>query len=159
GPRPGVLVVHDWMGVSDDTRERGRMLARLGYVAFVADIYGKNSRPKDAGEAMTLVKRYKADQKLMRSRAKAALAILQKSPLVDTKHLAAIGYCFGGTVSLELARSGAPRAGVVSFHGGLATATPKDAKNIKGRILALHGADDPFVKADEVQGFEDEMRQ
>jgi dienelactone hydrolase len=158
GIRPAVLIVHDWMGISDDTKQRAHMLAEMGYVAFAADIYGKGVRPKDASEAMNLAKTYKADQALMRSRATAALQVLQSNIAVDRSKIAVIGYCFGGTVALELARSGAPLAGVVTFHGGLATSSPNDAKNIKGKILVLHGADDPYVNADEVKAFEDEMR-
>jgi dienelactone hydrolase len=156
--RPGIVVVHDWMGISDDTKKRADMLAELGYVAFAADIYGKGVRPKDATEAGKLATQYKSDVKLLRARVQAALEVLESQPQVDKSKLAAIGYCFGGTTALELARSGAPLKGVVSFHGGLATPNPADAKNIKGRILALHGADDPYVNAAEVQGFEKEMR-
>src|SRR5437899_2871385 len=101
---------------------------------------------------------YKNDRKLMRSRATAGLEILRKQPLVDAKRVAAIGYCFGGTTVLELARAGTDIAGVVSFHGDLATPHPEDAKNIKCKVLALHGADDPFVKPEIVAAFENEMR-
>ena len=94
----------------------------------------------------------------MRTRAAAGLEVLRKQPLVDVQRLAAIGYCFGGTTVLELARSGADLAGVVSFHGDLTTPNPEDAKNIKGKILVLHGADDPFVPPAQVAAFEDEMR-
>ncbi|MCO6430461.1 MAG: dienelactone hydrolase family protein [Deltaproteobacteria bacterium] len=157
-PMPAVLVVHDWMGISEDTTMRARMLAELGYVAFAADIYGKGIRPANSDEAGKLAGKFKSEPALMRSRVKAALNVLQNHALVDDARLAAIGYCFGGTVALELARSGAPVAGVVSFHGGLATKSPEDAKNIKGRVLVLHGADDPLVPDTEVAAFEDEMR-
>jgi dienelactone hydrolase len=156
--RPGVLIVSDWMGIGKNSRARAEQLARLGYVAFVADIYGKGVHPKDGGEAGKLAGQYKGDRPLLRARVRAGLDELRKVSLVDAPRVAAIGYCFGGTTVLELARSGAPVAGVVSFHGGLGSPTPADAKQIKGKVLALHGADDPFVKEDEVKGFEEEMR-
>jgi dienelactone hydrolase len=156
--RPGVVVVHDWMGVSADTKKRVDQLAGLGYVAFAADIYGKGVRPKDGAAAGALAGKWKGDRAALRKRVRAAFDTLAANPHVDVTKVAAIGYCFGGTTALELARSGAPLAAVVSFHGGLATPTPADAKNIKGKVLALHGADDPFVPAAEVAGFEKEMK-
>jgi dienelactone hydrolase len=160
GPRPGVLVVHEWWGINDYTKHRTEQLAALGYIAFGADIYGKGIRATTPQEAMTLAGKFRTgnNRRLLRSRALAALDTLQKHPLVDPKRIAAIGYCFGGTTVLELARSGADIAGVVSFHGGLATPNPADAKNIKGKVLALAGADDPYVKPEEVLAFQDEMR-
>jgi dienelactone hydrolase len=121
-------------------------------------MYGKGVRPKDTKEAGAEAGKYKGNRPLMRTRIAAALDWLKKNPNVDTKRIAAIGYCFGGTTVLELARSGADIAGVVSFHGGLDSPTPADAKNIKCKVLVLHGADDPYVPAAEVAGFEDEMR-
>ena len=158
GKRPGVLVVHQWMGLGDYEKKRAEMLAQLGYVAFCADIYGKGVRPANPQEAGKLAGKYKDDRALLRARVNAAFAEMNRHRLVDTAHVAAMGYCFGGTTVLELARSGSRLAGVVSFHGGLASPNPADAKNIKARVLALHGADDPFVPAAEVQGFEKEMR-
>lgn len=156
--RPGVLVVHDWMGQGDYTKKRATQLAEMGYVAFAADIYGKGNSPKNQEEAAKLAGTYKADRGLLRARAQAAFDTLVKNSKVDRAHVAAIGYCFGGTTVLELARSGAPLVGIVSFHGGLDTPNPADAKNIKGKVLALAGADDPYVPADQVAAFEDEMR-
>jgi dienelactone hydrolase len=156
--RPGVLVVHDWMGISDQTRKEADKLAALGYVAFAADIYGKGVRPTDPKSAGEQAGKFKGDRKLLRARARAGFDVLARQKLVDATHLAAIGFCFGGTTALELARDGAPLVGVVSFHGGLATPTPADAKNIKGKVLVLHGADDPNVPADEVAAFQKEMR-
>ena len=156
--RPGVLVVHEWTGHNPYVRKRAEQLAGLGYVAFALDMYGKGVQAKDAKEAAQLASTYKNDRKLMRARANAGLDVLRKQPLVDTERLAAIGYCFGGTTVLELARGGADLAGVVSFHGDLATPTPEDARNIKGKVLALHGADDPFVPPAVVAAFEEEMR-
>lgn len=156
--RPGVLIVHEWMGHNPYVRKRAEQLAGLGYVAFALDMYGKGVHPKGPQEASALAGKFKKDKQLMRGRANAGLDVLRNQPFVDTNRIAAIGYCFGGTAVLELARGGADVAGVVSFHGGLSTADPADAKNIKGKVLALHGADDTHVKPEEVLAFEDEMR-
>ncbi len=158
GKRPGVLIVHEWMGHSPFVRKRATELAKLGYVAFALDMYGKGVMAKDREEAAKLAGTYKNDRPLMRARANAGLEVLRKNEHCDTTQIAAIGYCFGGTTVLELARGGADLAGVVSFHGDLDTPKPDDAKNIKGKVLALHGADDPFVKPEVVAKFEDEMR-
>jgi dienelactone hydrolase len=158
GKQPGVLVVPDWMGLNDHYRKIADKLAELGHVAFAADIYGKGVRPKDSSAAAAEATKYKSDRALMRQRVHAALEQLKKNPQVDPESIAAIGYCFGGTVVLELARSGVPVAGIVSFHGGLDTPTPGDAKNIKARVLVLHGADDPLVPAEQVAAFQEEMR-
>lgn len=158
GPRSGILVAHQWKGLTDYEKMRAEMLAKLGHVVLCADVYGKGVRadnPKDAG---ALAGKYKGDRPLLRTRINAALTLLRANPRVNPKQLAAIGYCFGGTTVLELARSGADLAAVVSFHGGLGSPTPDDAKNIKAKVLACHGADDPFVPAEEVQAFEKEMR-
>jgi dienelactone hydrolase len=156
-PRPGVLLVHDWMGVSNYAESRAKQLAELGYVAFAADIYGKGVRPADPKEAGALAGKYKGDRALYRERLKAGLAQLTGNKLVAPGKVAVIGYCFGGTGALELGRSGAEVKGIVTFHGGLSTPMPADAKNIKCPVLVLHGADDPFVKADEVAAFKKEM--
>lgn len=157
--RPGVVVFHDWMGLGPNPKKRADELAKLGYVAFAADLYGKGIRPKNTEEAMKLVGQYKGDRAALRGHARAAFDKLLGTGKVDAAKIASIGYCFGGTAALELARSGAPVAGTVSFHGGLDTPNAADAKSIKGRILVLHGADDPYVKPAEVAAFEDEMRQ
>ncbi len=159
GKRPGVIVVPDWMGPSDFSRGRADELARMGYIALSADVYGKGVRPKNADEAMKQSSFYKGNRPLLKARIKAALETLLKQQQTDATHVAAIGYCFGGLAALELARSGAPIVGVVTFHGGLDTPTPQDAKQIKAKVLALHGADDPFVTADQVAAFEKEMRE
>ncbi len=158
GKRPGVLVVHEWMGLNGYAKMRANMLANLGYIAFAPDIYGKGIRPKNADEAGKLAGKYKGDRKLLRTRVNSGFNVLKSNKLADTTKLAAIGYCFGGTTVLELARSGAPVKGVVSFHGGLDSPTPEDAKNIKGSVLALHGGDDSFVPEKDVMAFQDEMR-
>lgn len=158
GKRPGVLIVHQWLGVTEYEKTRATMIAKLGYVAFCADIYGKGVRPKDTKEAGAEATKYKTDRTLLRARVNAGLTAFKKLELVDTKRIAAIGYCFGGTTVLELARSGTDVTGVVSFHGGLDSPTPADGKNIKGKVLACHGADDPFVPAKDITAFESEMR-
>jgi dienelactone hydrolase len=155
--RPGVMVVHEWWGINDYTKKRTVDLARLGFVAFAADIYGKGIRPKTRDEAGKEAGKYRADRTLLRRRANAGLEELRKNRRVDGGKLAAIGYCFGGGTVLELARSGADVAGVVSFHGNLDTPNPGDAKNIKGKVLVLHGANDNFVNP-QVTAFQDEMR-
>jgi dienelactone hydrolase len=158
GKRPSVLVIHQWTGPGEYEKGRARQLAELGYNVFVADIYGKGVRPvppesgKEAGK-------YKTDRKLFRARLDAALEQLKKNELTDSSRIAAIGYCFGGTGVLELARSGADIAGVVSFHGGL-TSTPGFAAEkgkVDAKVLVLHGAIDPHVKPEEVAGFEKEF--
>jgi dienelactone hydrolase len=159
GKRPGVLIVHQWKGLTDYEKKRAQMLAELGYVAFAVDVYGKGVRPSTAQEAGAQAGKYKGNRDLLRSRLQAGLAVLQKQELVDPKRIAAIGYCFGGTAVIELARSGADIAGVVSFHGGLDSPHPEDGKNIRCKVLACHGADDPHVSAKDLAAFEDEMRQ
>ena len=158
GKLPGVLVIHDWWGVGSYVKKRVEQLAALGYVAFAADIYGKGVRPATMDEAAEIANRYKANRSLLRSRACAGLKTLKDNSSVNIKRMAAIGYCFGGTAVLELARSGADIAGFVSFHGSLQTPIPDDAKNIRGKVLVLHGADDPFVPPPEVLAFQEEMR-
>ena len=155
---PGILVVSDWLGVGPFAIERAAKLAELGYVAFVADIYGKDIHPTNAQAAGAQAGLYKQNRPLLRRRVNAALAVLRSQPSCAASRIAAIGYCFGGLTVLELARSGAPVAGVVSFHGGLASPTPADAKQIQDKVLVLHGADDPNVPPAEVAAFEEEMR-
>ena len=158
GKRPGVLVVHDWTGLREEPKKRAEKLAQLGYVAFAVDMYGKGIRPTDPKDAGAQASLYKNDRTLMRERVKAGLDVLLRQPNVESSRIAAIGYCFGGTAVLELARSGADVRGVVTFHGGLSTPAPADAKNIKGKVLVLHGADDPYAPKEEVLALEDEMR-
>ncbi len=158
GKRPGVLIVHEWTGHNPYVRKRAEQLAKLGYVAFALDMYGKGVLARDRQEAARMAAPFKKDRAKMWSRALAGLEVLRKQPQVDPRRLAAIGYCFGGTTVLELARAGADLAGVVSFHGDLSSPSPADAKNIKCKVLVLHGADDPFVPPEQVKAFEDEMR-
>lgn len=158
GPaRPAILIVHDWMGLGDYTKQKADQLAAKGYVAFAVDIYGKGIRPKNADEAAKLATSYKNDRNKLRDHIRAAYDELLKMREVDAKKIVVMGYCFGGTTALELARSGAPLAGTASFHGGLSTPTPLDASNIKSSVLVMHGADDPYVPATEVEAFKKEM--
>jgi dienelactone hydrolase len=156
GPRPGVLVIHDWTGLQEYAKSRATQLAELGYVAFAADIYGKGVRPTDPKECAVQAGTYKKDLPLLRRRVLLGLDELKKSPGVDAGKLAAIGYCFGGTSVLELARSGADVRGVVSFHGGLSTSMPAEEGKVKARILVCHGGADDHVNK-EVPGFKAEM--
>jgi len=155
--RPGVLVIHEWKGISPYERKRVEQLAAIGYIAFAADIYGKGVRPATAEEAGKVAGIYRSNRGLLRLRAQAGLDALKAFIRTDGARTAAIGYCFGGTTVLELARSGAIVSGVVSFHGGLDTPTPGDAKNIKGKVLILTGADDPFVPEAQRVAIQDEM--
>ncbi len=156
--RPGVLVFHDWDGLTGYEQGRARQLAALGYVVLAADIYGKGIRPRNPQESSRQAGRYKADRVLLRARALAALTQLAKHPGVDAERIAAIGYCFGGMTALELARSGAGIKGAVSFHGNLDTPLPAEAANFTAKVLVLHGAEDPHVPEQQVLEFKNEMR-
>jgi dienelactone hydrolase len=154
--RPGVLVVHEWKGHGEYAQRRARQLAALGYTAFAVDMYGKGVYAKDHDEAAKLSGVFFSDRALMRRRALAGLEVLKAQPFVDPEKLGAVGYCFGGTTVLELARAGAPLAGVASFHGNLTSPVPA-AEKPKAAILVLHGADDAWVNPG-LPGFMDEMR-
>lgn len=158
GPRPGVLVVHDWTGLQEYTVTRTKQLAELGYVAFAADIYGKGVRPNDPKECAVQAGTYRKDLPLLRRRVLSGLEQLKAQPGVDPTKLGAIGYCFGGTCVLELARSGAAVKGVVTFHGGLSTTSPAEAGKVKAKLLICHGAEDAHVNK-EVPAFKAEMAQ
>lgn len=157
GRRPGVLVVHEWWGLNDFARQQADKLAEMGYAALAADMYGGGKVTRDPEEARQLAGQLKGTP-LLRARAQAGLAALAANERVDSRRLAAIGFCFGGTTVLELAYSGADLRGVVSFHGGLTAPRPEDLKNLKAKILVLHGADDPLVKPEEIAAFQDGMR-
>ena len=155
---PGVVIVHQWMGVSDHEKRTAEELAKLGYVALAADIYGEGVRPSTPKEAATLAGTYRNDRSLYRSRVRAALEALKSQKGVDPERLAVIGFCFGGTGALEAARAGMPVKGVVSFHGGLKADSDDAPQAISAKILVCHGADDPSVPPAEVAAFQDEMR-
>jgi dienelactone hydrolase len=159
GKVPGVVVVHQWMGLTDHERKVSDDLAKLGYVALAADIYGEGVHPKDTAEAGKLAGSFKGDRALYRRRIAAAIETLKAQKGVDASRLAVIGFCFGGTGALEAARGGLPVKGVVSFHGGLDVPAGYVATPISAKVLVCHGADDPFVPAKDVASFQDEMRQ
>ena len=156
-PRPGIVVVPDWLGVGPNAELRAQMLARLGYVAFVADIYGADVRPTHE-EASALAGRYYQDLPLLRARVQAAYETLAELPQVDESRIAVIGYCFGGSAALEFARTGADIRGVVSFHGRLITHDPSDAAAIRAKLIVLTGGVDPVVPDEAVHAFQDELR-
>jgi dienelactone hydrolase len=157
-PRPGVLVFHEGLGLGDFEMARARMLADLGYVALAADMYGDRRRARNLQEVATLVGDIRNRSELMRARGRAALTTLAALPQVDANRVAAIGFCFGGAVVLELARDGADLKAAVSFHGVLTTQAPAVAGSVKARVLVCTGADDPLAPPDQVRAFEDEMR-
>ncbi len=157
GKLPGVLVFHEWKGLNEYAKKRATMLAQLGYVAFAADMYGKGVKAETHEEAAKLSSLYKEDRSLMRNRAKAALDFLASYERVNSDHIAAMGYCFGGTTVLEMARAGFGLKGVVSFHGALDTPIPANPGDIKAKVLVFHGADDEFVNA-HVPAFMEEMK-
>ena len=150
GKRPGVLLLHRRDGMSDLTRKNTEMVAKLGYVVLAADIFGKNIRPKDVKEAAAQSAIYNKDRPLMRARAQAGFDVLRENPMVDSARLAMVGYCFGGTVAVELAGTGAPVMGAVAIHGSFRGHAPEAAESIKGRFLILHGAEDPIAPLEEV---------
>lgn len=158
GKRPGVLVVHEWWGHNEHARYQAKRLAQAGYVGFALDMFGKGkvtTHPKDAQAFMIEAKQ---DPAIVPARFQAALEQLKRDPHVDADHIAAIGYCFGGSVVLDAARSGADLDAVVSFHGALATKSPAEQGKVKARILVLTGAADPFVPPEQVTAFTQEMK-
>lgn len=161
GKRPGVLVFHEFWGLNDFTRERTRQLAEMGYIAFAADMFGKVT--DDRAEAGRLAGQFRGNwtsggRQLMRDRARAGLAVLAADPRVDPAHIAAIGFCFGGTTALELAYSGAGVSAVVSFHGGLTAPDPADISHLTTAFLILHGADDPTIKPEDITALQEGLR-
>jgi dienelactone hydrolase len=157
GPRPGVLVVHEWWGLDDYARGRAKQLAGMGYIAFAADMYGDGKtvdHPNSAGEMAAKVR---ANVQAWRKRAQAALDVLTSQPQCDRQKLAAIGYCFGGSTALQLAYSGADLDAVATFHAALPTPTADEAKSIKAQILVCHGADDTFIPATAIAAFREAL--
>jgi len=159
-PRPAVIVIHDWMGCNDFAVGRARALAEAGYIALAADMYGGGKVAENTREAGRLAGGLKAgDRAEMRRRAMAALEAVKSFRFTDPDRVAIIGYCFGGTVALEAARSGAPLRAAVSIHGNLDTPQPEATSGrLRAAVLVLHGADDPYVKPEEIEAFEREMR-
>jgi dienelactone hydrolase len=152
GKLPGVLVVHEWWGLNDYVRGRAVKLAKLGYVAFALDMYGKGVLATDPAKAGELSGQFRG-KPLMAERAQAGLDQLLGTGLVDPSRVAAIGYCFGGSTVQALAYSGAPLAGIVSFHGGLIPASDEAVAKNKAKILICHGASDPSMKRDEIDAY------
>ncbi|MFW5653120.1 MAG: dienelactone hydrolase family protein [Planctomycetota bacterium] len=156
--RPAVLVCHEWWGNNDYSRQRAEDLARLGYVAFALDMYGKGNVTSDPDQAGTWARGLYEEPAELRARARAGYDVLVKHPKVDADRIAVIGYCFGGTVALELARTGAALDAVVCFHtSGLAATNPSDNQNITGQVLVCHGDADPLVEEEVIQQFRQQM--
>jgi dienelactone hydrolase len=158
GKRPGILLLHRRDGMSELTLQNAQMYARQGYVVFAADIFGKTVRPKTVPEQQAQSKLYSDDRPLMRARATAGLEVLRANPMVEASKIAIVGYCFGGEVAIELAETGAPILGSVTIHGSFRGFPADAAKNIKGRVLILHGADDPVAPIPEVVGLINQLR-
>jgi dienelactone hydrolase len=158
GKRPGVLVVHEWWGLNEHARSQARRLAQAGYVGFALDLYGDGKVAIHPEDAHAFADQVTKDPAVVAARFNAALEQLKRDPHVDTTRIAAIGYCFGGGVALQMARAGADLAAVVTFHGALATTTPAQPGKVKARLLVLTGADDPFVPAEQVATFKQEMQ-
>ena len=157
GPRPGVIVVHEWWGHNEYARKRASMLAELGYTAIALDMYGDGKQanhPKEAGQFSSSITRNLPDAE---NRFKAAYKLLQQQAQTDKKQIAAIGYCFGGGIVLAMARRGVNLKGVVSFHGSPNVGAPAKKNMIKAKLLVLNGEADPFIKADQIEAFKQEM--
>jgi len=159
GERPAVLVVHEWWGLNDYARKRARQLARLGYMAMAVDMYGDGRQAKHPDDAGKFAKEISSNIELSRKRFIAAMSVLANNKRVTAGKIAAIGYCFGGGVVLQMAREGVDLRGVASFHGSLATTRPAQPGVVKAKILVAHGGIDPFVKKTDLTNFWDEMNQ
>ncbi len=158
GKRPGVLVVHEWWGHNEHARNQARRLAEAGYVGLALDMFGKGKVATHPQDAQAFVNEVTKDPAVLAARFNAALEQLKRDPHVDTTRIAAIGYCFGGAVVLDMARAGAPLGAVVTFHGALATKTPAQSGKVKARVLVLTGGADPFVPPEQVEAFKREMQ-
>ena len=158
GKRPGVLVVHEWWGHNAYVRKRADMLAAMGYTAFALDMYGKGKLAEHPDDAQKFMQATLADMNVAEARFNAARKFLQQQPTVESNKIAAIGYCFGGGTVLHMARVGEDLAGVVSFHGSLATKNLAKPGQVKAKMLVLNGADDPFVTAEQITALKQEMQ-
>jgi dienelactone hydrolase len=154
---PVVLIVHDWNGIDAYEEGRAKQVAGLGYIGFAVDVYGKGVRPKNAQESAAEAQKYYQNHDLLLSRVRAALRAVSQIPEAQRDRLAMMGYCFGGMVALEAARSGAPLLGAVSFHGSLATKHPAQKGKVRAKILVLHGGADPLVPRADVENLKKEM--
>ncbi|HVL37264.1 MAG TPA: dienelactone hydrolase family protein [Burkholderiales bacterium] len=157
GRRPGILVVHEWWGITEHTRDAARDLAAKGYTAFVVDMYGEGRTAEDPKSAGQLAGSVRKNAAVQLSRFNAAREQLAKHPTVDPKRIGAIGFCFGGSVALDMARAGVDLAAVAAFHAGLGTQQPAQAGKVRAQVLVLNGADDPLVPREQVEGFKKEM--
>lgn len=158
GPRPGVLVVHEWWGLNDYARRRARMLAELGYTAFAVDMYGQGrtaEHPQEAGEFAAAVR---TNRPAARARFGAAMEVLRKQDTVLADKIAAVGYCFGGSIVLQMAMDGVDLGGVVSFHGSLNVEYPQDKPAVKAGILICHGAADPLISDPQIAAFKEDLK-
>jgi dienelactone hydrolase len=157
GKRPGILVIHEWWGHNEYARRRARMLAEQGYTALAVDMYGDGKQAHHPDDAKQFSSEVAKNAVLAKARFDAAYNLLSKEATVDAGKIGAIGYCFGGSVALNMARIGEPLKAVVSFHGSLGTATPAEAGKIKARIASFTGEDDPMIPATQVAAFRQEM--
>jgi dienelactone hydrolase len=157
GRRPGVLVCHEWWGLNDYIRGRARQLAQLGYVAFALDMFGSGQTAKDHHEAGKLMNALMTNPDAM-GRVRAAVDVIAKQPQCDANQLAAIGYCMGGAMALQMPFAGLPVKGVASFHAVLGPATPANPQPTTAKILVSTGADDPMATHEQVGAFIDAMR-
>jgi dienelactone hydrolase len=157
GKRPGVLVVHEWWGLNDYARKRARMLAQQGYTALALDMYGNGKMAHHPDDAQKFSSEVSQNEALAKARFEAALALLKQQKMVDSDNIGAIGYCFGGSVALNMARLGEPLKVVESFHGGLKTSHPAEPGVVKARIASFTGEADPFIPAEQVAAFRHEM--
>ena len=157
GKRPGVLVVHEWWGHNEYARKRARMLAELGYTALAVDMYGEGKQAMHPDDAMKFSSEVMKNFDVSKTRFEAAIKFLKKQPTVDPKQIAAIGYCFGGGVVLNMARQGVELKGVASFHGSLAAIKPAVKGKVKAKMRVYNGADDKFIPEQAVNAFMDEM--
>lgn len=159
GKRPGILVVHEWWGLNDYARERARMLAELGYTALAVDMYGEGKQAEHPKEAGQFAGEVRQKPELAKRRFMAGLELLRGHETTDPERIAAIGYCFGGGVVLQMARAGVDLDGVVSFHGSLSTQEPAKPGEVEAKVRVFHGGDDQFVTSEQVAEFEQEMQQ
>lgn len=153
-PRPGVMVVHEWWGLNDYIRQRTRMLAELGFVAFAADMYGGGQVTEHGSQAGEWMKQITANIAQWQARAIKGLEVLRSQEMVQTDRIAAVGYCFGGATVMQMAYTGVDVDGVVSFHGSLPVPGPEQAENIRAAVLAFHGSKDDFVPRERVTEFQ-----
>ena len=158
GKRPGVLVVHEWWGHNEYARKRASMLAELGYTALAVDMYGHGRQAAHPDDARKFAREVMGKMEVAQARFTAAMALLKQHETTDPEHIAAIGYCFGGGVVLQMARLGVDLDGVVSFHGSLSTTQPAQPGAVKAKILVCHGAADRFISQEQIDQFKAEMK-